>query len=109
MGPQLGYYDPEIVIEADLHGPGINAQGALTPGGSPYVLIGRTRDYAWSLTTATNDNTDAFLERLCGRTGGRARRPLRPPRQVRPDADVRRRHAAEREHRRPGRSRCATT
>ena len=31
MGPQLGYYDPEIVIEADLHGPGINAQGALTP------------------------------------------------------------------------------
>ena len=70
MGPQLGYYDPEIVIEADLHGPGINAQGALTPGGSPYVLIGRTRDYAWSLTTATNDNTDTFLERLC-RTDGR--------------------------------------
>jgi acyl-homoserine lactone acylase PvdQ len=69
MGPQLGYYDPEIVIEADLHGPGINAQGALTPGGSPYVLLGRTRDYAWSLTTATNDNTDTFLERLCGKGG----------------------------------------
>ncbi|MEA2305448.1 MAG: hypothetical protein QOH43_2728 [Solirubrobacteraceae bacterium] len=71
MGPQLGYYDPQIVVEADLHGPGINAQGALTPGGSPYVLIGRTRDYAWSLTTATNDNTDQFLEELCG-PGGRA-------------------------------------
>jgi acyl-homoserine lactone acylase PvdQ len=71
MGPQLGYYDPEIVIEADLHGPGIDAQGALTPGGSPYVLIGRTKNYAWSLTTATSDNTDQFLERLCGK-GGRS-------------------------------------
>ncbi len=65
MGPQLGYFDPEIVVEADLHGPGINAQGAITPGGSPYILIGRTKDYAWSLTTATNDNTDTFVMPLC--------------------------------------------
>ena len=35
MGPQLGYYYPEIVLEADLHGPGINAQGAFVPGGWP--------------------------------------------------------------------------
>jgi len=64
-GPQLGYFYPEIVLEADLHGPGILAQGALVPGGGPYVLIGRTRDYAWSLTSASNDNRDSFLERLC--------------------------------------------
>ncbi|HJW69250.1 MAG TPA: penicillin acylase family protein [Candidatus Binatia bacterium] len=64
-GPQLGYYYPEIVLEADLHGADVLAQGALVPGGGPYVLIGRTRDYAWSLTSATNDNRDAFLERLC--------------------------------------------
>jgi acyl-homoserine lactone acylase PvdQ len=65
MGPQLGYFYPEIVLEADLRGPGIRAQGAVAPG-SPYILIGRTRDYAWSLTTAQNDNRDAFLEQLCG-------------------------------------------
>ncbi len=64
MGPQLGYFYPEIVLEAVLHGPGIHAQGAVAPG-NPYILIGRTRDYAWSLTTAQNDNTDLFLERLC--------------------------------------------
>ena len=66
MGPQLGFYYPAIVLEAGLHGPGIEAQGALGPGIGPYMLIGRTRDYAWSLTTAENDNRDTFLERLCG-------------------------------------------
>jgi acyl-homoserine lactone acylase PvdQ len=54
MGPQLGYFYPEIVLEADLQGPGISARGAMVPGGGPYVLIGRARDYAWSLTSASN-------------------------------------------------------
>lgn len=35
MGPQLGYFYPEIVLEGDLHGPGINAQGSMVPGGAP--------------------------------------------------------------------------
>jgi acyl-homoserine lactone acylase PvdQ len=77
MGPQLGYFYPEIVLEADLHGPGLNAQGILTPGGGPYVLIGRTRDYAWSLTTATNDNRDQFLEQLCEPDGSTPTRASR--------------------------------
>ncbi len=64
-GPQLGYYYPEIVLEADLHGPGIDARGALVPGGGPYVLIGRTKDYSWSLTSASNDDIDEFLLPLC--------------------------------------------
>jgi hypothetical protein len=64
-GPQLGYFYPEIVMEADLHGPGVLAQGAFVPGGGPYALIGRTRDYAWSITSASSDNRDTFLERLC--------------------------------------------
>jgi len=65
MGPQLGYFYPEIVFEADMKGPGIAARGALVPGGGPYVLIGRTRDYAWSLTSASNDNVDQFLMPRC--------------------------------------------
>ena len=77
MGPQLGYYYPEIVLEADLHGPGIKAQGAFVPGGGPYVLIGRTKDYAWSLTSASNDNRDQFLEKLCEPDGSAPTRDSR--------------------------------
>ncbi len=65
MGPQLGYYYPEIVEQMDLHGPGINAQGAAVPGLAMYILIGRTQDYAWSLTSAGHDVRDVFAERLC--------------------------------------------
>ncbi|HEX4435517.1 MAG TPA: penicillin acylase family protein [Solirubrobacteraceae bacterium] len=64
MGPQLGYYYPEIVMQADLHGPGIDAQGVVAPI-SPYVFIGRGKDFAWSLTSAGSENTQQFLEKLC--------------------------------------------
>ena len=65
MGPQLGYYYPEIVMQIHLSGPGIEAQGAAVPGLAMYMLIGRTEDYAWSLTTATHDLRDTFAEVLC--------------------------------------------
>jgi len=64
MGPQLGYYYPEIVFQADMHGPGIDAEGIVAPI-SPYVFIGRGKDFAWSLTSAGNENTQQFLEQLC--------------------------------------------
>ena len=38
------------------------------------MLIGRTRDYAWSATSASNDNTDQFLEQLCNPDGSPATR-----------------------------------
>jgi acyl-homoserine lactone acylase PvdQ len=66
MGPQVGYYVPEILMEEDLHGPGIDARGAAFPGVNLYVQLGRGRDYAWSATTATSDNIDTFAEVLCG-------------------------------------------
>ncbi|MGB2851730.1 MAG: penicillin acylase family protein, partial [Solirubrobacterales bacterium] len=65
MGPQLGYYYPEIVQQIDLHGPGIDAQGAAVPGLSMYLLLGRTEDYAWSLTSANHDVRDVYAEQLC--------------------------------------------
>lgn len=64
MGPQLGYFYPEIVFQADLHAPGLDAQGIVAPI-SPYVFIGRGRDFAWSLTSAGSENTQQFLEKLC--------------------------------------------
>ncbi len=37
LGPQVGYYNPEILMEEDLHGPGIDARGAAFPGVNLYV------------------------------------------------------------------------
>jgi acyl-homoserine lactone acylase PvdQ len=65
MGPQLGYYYPEIVQQIHLEGPGIKAQGVAVPGLAMYILIGRTQDYAWSLTSAGHDVRDVFAEKLC--------------------------------------------
>jgi acyl-homoserine lactone acylase PvdQ len=65
LGPQVGYFQPQILMEMDIHGPGIDARGATFPGVGLYVLLGHGRDYAWSATTATSDNVDTFAEVLC--------------------------------------------
>jgi acyl-homoserine lactone acylase PvdQ len=65
LGPQVGYYVPQILMEEDLHGPSIDARGAAFPGVNLYVQLGHGRDYAWSATTATSDNIDTFAEVLC--------------------------------------------
>jgi acyl-homoserine lactone acylase PvdQ len=65
MGPQVGYYVPQILMEEDLHGPGVEARGVSFPGVNLYVELGHGRDYAWSATTAGSDNIDTFAEKLC--------------------------------------------
>jgi acyl-homoserine lactone acylase PvdQ len=71
MGPQVGYYVPEVLMEEDVHapassaGPAIDARGASFPGVNLYVELGHGDDYAWSATTATSDNVDTFAEVLC--------------------------------------------
>ncbi|MGH2982224.1 MAG: penicillin acylase family protein, partial [Solirubrobacterales bacterium] len=65
LGPQVGYYLPQILMEEELHGPGFDAEGATFPGVNLFVLLGHGRDYAWSATTATADNVDTFAEVLC--------------------------------------------
>ena len=71
-GPQVAYYSPEILLELDLHGGGVDSRGVAFPGISLYVLIGRGKDYSWSATTATTDNVDEFVEELCEPSGPRA-------------------------------------
>jgi acyl-homoserine lactone acylase PvdQ len=68
MGPQLGYFYPEIVMQADMHGGGIDAEGIVAPI-SPYVFIGRGREFAWSLTSAGSENVQQFLLKLCNTEG----------------------------------------
>jgi acyl-homoserine lactone acylase PvdQ len=65
-GPQVGYTYPELLLELDLHGGGIDARGASFPGLSFYVLLGRGEDFAWSATSANSDIVDQYAETLCG-------------------------------------------
>src|SRR3954470_23720405 len=65
LGPQVGYYVPQILLEEELHGPSFDARGAAFPGVNLMVQLGHGRDYAWSATTATTDNVDTFAEVLC--------------------------------------------
>jgi acyl-homoserine lactone acylase PvdQ len=65
LGPQVGYFVPQILMEEDLHGPGIDARGAAFAGVNLFVELGHGRDYAWSATSAGADNVDTFAEVLC--------------------------------------------
>jgi acyl-homoserine lactone acylase PvdQ len=69
MGPQVGYFAPQILMEEDLHGPGIDARGAAFAGVNLYVELGRGRDYAWSATSAGQDIVDNFVVDLCNADG----------------------------------------
>lgn len=79
MGPQVGYFAPQILIEQDVHAPavdgkpGIDARGVAFAGINLYVQLGRGRDYAWSATSAGNDIIDTFAMPLCDPGGGAAR------------------------------------
>jgi len=64
-GPQVGYFYPGLTHELELRGPGIEARGAVMPGGVGNLLIGRGPDHAWTLTSAGSDTNDLFVETLC--------------------------------------------
>jgi acyl-homoserine lactone acylase PvdQ len=65
FGPQVGYFNPEILMEQDVHAPTIDARGAAFPGVNLYVQLGRGRDYAWSATSAGQDIIDTFVLPTC--------------------------------------------
>jgi len=70
-GPQVAYFNPQILMEQDVHAPaagglpGIDARGASFVGINLYVQLGRGRDYAWSATSAGQDIIDTFALDLC--------------------------------------------
>ena len=72
FGPQTSYYVPQLLVEKDVHGPGIDARGASFAGTDLYVQLGRGVNYAWSATSAGADNIDQFVLRLCEPGGGPA-------------------------------------
>jgi acyl-homoserine lactone acylase PvdQ len=72
MGPQTAYFNPQLLLDVDVHAPGIDARGATFAGVSLYVLLGRGRDYAWSATSAGQDIIDTFAVELCEPDGSQA-------------------------------------
>jgi acyl-homoserine lactone acylase PvdQ len=72
MGPQVGYFAPQVLVEKDVHGPGIDARGVAFPGTDAYVQMGRGRGFAWSATSSGADNVDQVVLRLCDPEGGAA-------------------------------------
>jgi acyl-homoserine lactone acylase PvdQ len=70
MGPQTAYFQPQLLMDIDVHAPGIDARGATFAGLGLYVLLGHGRDYAWSATSAGQDITDTFAVDLCEPGGG---------------------------------------
>lgn len=69
MGPQLGYWAPQIFWEFAVRAPGLARRGATIPGLMPYAFIGRGPDWAWSVTSTFSDTVDTFVERLCEADG----------------------------------------
>ena len=69
FGPQTGYYTPQLLAEQDLEGPHIMARGVSFAGTNLVVELGHGVDYAWSATSASNDNVDTIVERLCNADG----------------------------------------
>lgn len=70
-GPQAGYFDPQILVENELHSPTIHARGAGFPGLSTLVIIGRSQEAAWSATAGGSDMIDTYIEVLCDPDGSR--------------------------------------
>jgi penicillin G amidase len=62
-GPQLGYSIPELLVELEVHGPGLDARG-VTAAGVPVVGIGHNEHVAWGLTSGESDDDDLYAEQL---------------------------------------------
>ena len=71
MGPQTGYYAPQLLVEQVLNGPGLQARGVAFAGTNLFVELGRGIDYAWSATSAGSDNIDTVVEKLCNTNGSK--------------------------------------
>jgi acyl-homoserine lactone acylase PvdQ len=71
FGPQTAYFAPEVLMEQDVHAPGIDARGVAFPGTNVFVQLGHGQDYAWSATTSAQDLIDTFAVDLCEPDGSK--------------------------------------
>ena len=62
-GPQMGKFLPPVPYEIGLHGAGYDCVGMGVPG-TPTIVIGRTQNISWSVTTAGDDMVDTIAVEL---------------------------------------------
>src|SRR5207253_9510388 len=60
-GPQVGYAIPSFFFEVGLHTPTTGVVGVIPPAG-PGVVIGRTQNFAFTITSGISDQVDTYLE-----------------------------------------------
>lgn len=72
-GPQIGYSYPGLTLEMDMHAPGLQWRGATSAPFPGYMLIGRGSDFATTLTSASGDIIDQYVEKLCRGSDSRYR------------------------------------
>ncbi|MFB6171395.1 MAG: penicillin acylase family protein [Haloarculaceae archaeon] len=58
-GPQMGYFKPPVVYEVGLHGAGFDVRGVATVG-TPGLVIGRTPEFAWTVTSGRDEMIDTL-------------------------------------------------
>ncbi len=63
--PQVGYRIPQFFMEVDVHADSFDFRGPALPGASMLIPLGRSTDFAWSLTTGVSDAVDIRVEKLC--------------------------------------------
>ena len=68
-GPQIGYFYPGFTYEIDMNAPGLQWRGATSIPFPGYLLIGRGEDFANTLTSASADIIDQYVETLCNNSG----------------------------------------
>lgn len=61
--PHLALVSPSLWMLARIDAPGLQVAGATLPG-LPYVVLGRTAQVAWGLTSTHGDSSDLYIERL---------------------------------------------
>ena len=64
-GPQIGYFYPGLTYEIDMHAGDLQWRGATSAPFPGYLLIGRGEDFAHTLTSASGDIIDQYVEKLC--------------------------------------------
>ena len=64
-GPQLGFQIPELFVELELHGPGLDVRGGTAPG-VPVIATGHNEHVAFGVTSGLSDDDDLYVEQLTG-------------------------------------------
>jgi acyl-homoserine lactone acylase PvdQ len=64
-GPQLGFSEPELFVEFEVHSPTERVRG-VSAAGVPIVGIGHNANVAWGFTSGLSDEDDLYAEQLTG-------------------------------------------